>query len=303
MKANKAYIMAVTTALEKGYVNNPNDRGGPTNHGVTQATLSAYRGYKVSIQEVKDLTKTEAVEILSKGYYDKVWGDHLPDGIDLTMSDWAVNSGPSVPVKHAQKIVGVAADGVMGPKTLKAILMQDPYTLNQKINAARLAFMKDLKDWKYFGRGWTIRVTGKDPKKQWKDAPGIIGMSNDLIRKRPLTVMNAPDVVLDAGKATPAAAKFTYGKTGKLVTLTGVGVAASTVFGYVPTVLGYIFDYGPTVIEHAAQAGTWAERMKPLAIFVPELGYAIQALTVISGIGAMFVNRARERQTGFDDSK
>ncbi|WP_245424264.1 hypothetical protein [Sinorhizobium sp. BJ1] len=25
------------------------------------------------------------------------------------------------------------------------------------------------------GRGWTIRVTGKDPKGEWKDQPGVLG--------------------------------------------------------------------------------------------------------------------------------
>lgn len=303
MKTNKAYIMEVTTALEAGYVNNPNDKGGPTNHGVTIATLSAALKRKATIADVKALTKAQAIDILGKGYYDKVWGDRLPDGIDLSMTDWAVNSGPGVPIRHVQKLVGANVDGIMGELTLAAIKKQDPLTLNKRINDDRMSFLKGLADFKHFGRGWTIRVTGKDPKGQWKAQPGIIGMSTDLIRKRPLTVMNPPDVVLDAGKGSPASSKVTAGKTGKTLTLAAVGASTAAVLQYVPTALGYVFDYGPTVIENAAQAGTWAERMRPLAVFFPELGVAIQALSIVGGIGAMFVNRARERQTGFDYSK
>lgn len=38
---------------EGGYVNHPNDRGGPTKYGVTQKTLSRYYGYQASIEDVK----------------------------------------------------------------------------------------------------------------------------------------------------------------------------------------------------------------------------------------------------------
>jgi len=303
MKANKNYIMAVTTKLEAGYVNNPNDKGGPTNHGVTIATLSAYRGRRCTISDVKALTKAEAIDILGKGYYDKVWGDQLPDGIDLSMTDWAINSGPSVPIKAAQKRVGVAADGIMGPLTLAAIQRQDTYTLNKQINEDRMAFFKSLGDFKHFGRGWTIRVTGKDPKGQWKDAPGIVSMSNDLIRKRPLVLVNPPDVVLDAGKASPASAKVTAGKTGKIITTAAVGSSVAFGLEWIPSIISGVATYGPQVIDFAQNAPDLANKLRPLAIFFPQLGLVIQGLTLIGSVGAMFVNRARERQTGFDYSQ
>ena len=39
--------------FEGGFVNNPKDPGGPTNLGVTQATLSGFLGRQATIDEVK----------------------------------------------------------------------------------------------------------------------------------------------------------------------------------------------------------------------------------------------------------
>ncbi|WP_234851287.1 lysozyme family protein [Sinorhizobium medicae] len=44
---------------------------------------------------------------------------------------------------------------------------------------ARMRFLRPLTDgetgFPVNGRGWTIRVTGKDTKEHWKDQPGVLG--------------------------------------------------------------------------------------------------------------------------------
>lgn len=55
---------------EGGFVDNPDDRGGPTNFGITQNTLSDWRGYKVTRDEVKNLTEAEARQIYNSRYVD-----------------------------------------------------------------------------------------------------------------------------------------------------------------------------------------------------------------------------------------
>src|SRR5690606_5273554 len=65
-------------ASEGGYVDHPDDPGGATNMGITIGRLSAWRGRKVTKQEVKNLTRGEALEIYKACYWDVVRGDDLP---------------------------------------------------------------------------------------------------------------------------------------------------------------------------------------------------------------------------------
>lgn len=53
---------------EGGYVNNPADRGGPTKFGITQATLSDWRGHAATEQDVRNLSQEEAVKIYEARY-------------------------------------------------------------------------------------------------------------------------------------------------------------------------------------------------------------------------------------------
>lgn len=146
---------------EGGYVDHPSDPGGATNMGITIGTLSAYRGRKVSKQDVKNLTKAEALLIYKKNYWDKVKGDKLPAGVDYSVYDFAVNSGPSRAAKYLQKIVGVKQDGAIGPKTLAHVAKKSPEEIINRLNDDRLIFMKRIKSgklWKVFGKGWGRRV-------------------------------------------------------------------------------------------------------------------------------------------------
>ena len=110
---------------EGGYVNHKADRGGATNYGITQATLSIWLGRPATIQDVKNLTKETAAKIYKKNYYYNPKIDLLPDEIEPILFDVAVNSGPGRAIRMLQQIlfdkgypVG-AADGVIGKNTIK----------------------------------------------------------------------------------------------------------------------------------------------------------------------------------------
>jgi len=110
---------------EKGYVNHKNDRGGPTNLGITQQTLSHWLGRQATIAEVKALTKATATKIYKANYYYAPHIDLLPDDIEPILFDISVNSGGSRAIKILQQAlydkgypVG-EADGVVGKKTVK----------------------------------------------------------------------------------------------------------------------------------------------------------------------------------------
>ncbi|MFM2005303.1 MAG: hypothetical protein RLZZ09_958, partial [Pseudomonadota bacterium] len=165
---------------EGGYSNRKTDRGGPTKYGITKATLEAARGRPVSNEDVKALTLDEAVQIYARSYWVQSGGDALPAGLDYAAFDFGVNSGPNRAVKVLQQALGVTPDGWVGEKTLAAVSTYPGGTeqLIRDYCEARMRFLRAIKGpqgWAANGRGWTIRVTGKDPKGEWKDQPGVIG--------------------------------------------------------------------------------------------------------------------------------
>lgn len=144
---------------EGGYVNHPADPGGATNKGVTQATYDAYRRSKglITRKTVKLISDEEVADIYKSRYWDAVKGDALPAGVDYAVFDYGVNSGPTKAAKGLQKALGLTQDGIIGPRTLAAA-QEDPESVIKKLCADRLAFLKRLKTWPTFGKGWERRV-------------------------------------------------------------------------------------------------------------------------------------------------
>ena len=158
MKANFDASMRQVLRHEGGYVDHPKDPGGATNLGITRATLAEYRGRPVTKQEVRDLTVTEAIKIYRSRYAGVIRYDDLPSGLDHVTLDPAINSGPSRGVKWLQKGLGVKADGSVGKDTLAAARGSNVPVAIQRACAARMGFLKGLKTWGTFGKGWSRRV-------------------------------------------------------------------------------------------------------------------------------------------------
>lgn len=200
---------------EGGYANVATDRGGPTKYGITHTTLAAHRGVRsVTAAQVKALTLTEAEDIYRKSYWGQSGGDVLPVGLDYAAFDFGVNSGPGRAVMVLQQVVRVAADGKIGPQTLAAVKAYPGgvVKLIRDYCAARMAFLRGLTSPKtgfpVNGRGWTIRVTGVDPKGQWASVPGVVGHAVEMA----MTQGAVP--VIDArppAKPTPAITGQTKG--------------------------------------------------------------------------------------------
>lgn len=147
---------------EGGYVNHPRDPGGATNKGVTQRVYDGYRGrIGKPRRSVRHITSSEVMEIYRSQYWNTIHGDDLPSGLDYSMYDYSVNSGPSRAIKDLQRLLGVKADGVMGNVTLCAIRSRkDIEGLITELCLHRWNWMKRLKTWNTFGKGWTRRVMG-----------------------------------------------------------------------------------------------------------------------------------------------
>jgi len=151
---------------EGGYVNHPDDPGGETNKGVIQRTYDAFRKAKgLALQSVRYITDAEVREIYKKEYWDRIGGDKLPPGVGYVVFDGAVNSGVAQSVKWLQRALkeyGLypgKVDGVAGQGTIEAVnSVNDHDALIAKIIARRNAFLRALKTWKTFGKGWAARV-------------------------------------------------------------------------------------------------------------------------------------------------
>jgi lysozyme family protein len=150
---------------EGGYSNHPDDPGGATMKGVIQRTYDAYRRAKgLKVRSVKSITPEEIQGIYDNQYWDAVKGDKLPIGIDYVVFDGGVNSGPVQSIKWLQAALRPAykgaIDGQLGEQTLQAVLADNNNdALVDRICNARLAFLRHLRTWSTFGRGWSTRVS------------------------------------------------------------------------------------------------------------------------------------------------
>lgn len=165
MNSNFPEALNLVLKHEGGYVNHPADPGGATNLGITIGTAKRYGvdmdgDGDTDILDMKKLTATAATKIYRGEYWNKVNGDLLPAGLDYAVFDFAVNSGWSRAAKFLQRILGVTQDGVIGAQTLAAISGKDVKALINELCDDRLSFMRALKTWSTFGKGWSNRVYG-----------------------------------------------------------------------------------------------------------------------------------------------
>jgi len=159
MKSNFEDCLARVLASEGGYVNHKDDPGGMTNLGVTKAVWEEFVGHPVSEADMRALTPDTVMPLYKRKYWDRVSGDQLPKGLDYAVFDAAINSGPGRAAKWLQEVVGVTADGAIGPKTLAAVATKPIQHLIAQYNDKRLQFLEDLPTWPTFGRGWGDRVS------------------------------------------------------------------------------------------------------------------------------------------------
>ncbi len=112
-------------AREGGFVNDPDDPGGATNFGVTIHTLRRLRpGQKIGVEEVRRLTREEAIAIYVEHYFIRPRIAELPEPLWATLFDMYVNAGANA-VRILQRLLGqmgldVAVDGAIGPQSIAA---------------------------------------------------------------------------------------------------------------------------------------------------------------------------------------
>lgn len=142
--------------VEGGYVNDPMDPGGPTNHGIA---FNYNQGYLKKFGITKPtqmvlLTREQALEI----YYRKYWlpsqADELPDSkFALAYFDHVINAGQGAAdqllAKCDKNLWHYAGDG-------KNLNYWWPQTMRYMLH--RLWFYFHIKNWGRYGLGWFNRL-------------------------------------------------------------------------------------------------------------------------------------------------
>ncbi len=152
--ANFERIVNKVLMNEGGYVNDPTDKGGETNFGISKRVYPHVN--------IKNLSKNQAKAIYKKDYWDEIKGnDIVSDEVAYEIFDTAVNMGVRTSSKLVQIAINVYPDGDIGQKTLKAINTTNEELLIAKFKLAKIAryvylVRKRPKNQKYL-YGWLNR--------------------------------------------------------------------------------------------------------------------------------------------------
>jgi len=110
--------------------------------GIILATLSDYLGRPATLEELRALTVQSARPIVRwKLRQIAIRHGLMAIGFEplrLQMTDFCYNSGPGIAIRWLQRVLRVAADGIIGPATNAALERSDPWLVHQALIAARL---------------------------------------------------------------------------------------------------------------------------------------------------------------------
>lgn len=166
-------FLPVLQEHEGGYVNDSEDPGGETNHGITirVARDNGYTGNMI------DLTWDQAVKIYKSEYWDKMNLDLMDDQqVAEEIMDMGVNAGVSEGVKVLQRSLNilnrnqtlwpdVKEDGILGSVTLgitNAYVTSDKWALYKTIDGEKyIVYRQIVREKPYkekYWRSWLRRV-------------------------------------------------------------------------------------------------------------------------------------------------
>lgn len=155
---------------EGGFVDDPLDRGGATNKGVT---ISTWRrcGYDkdgdgdIDVDDLRLLTKDDVLNrVLKPHYWDRWIADRINNqSVANILVDWVWGSGAHG-IRIPQRMLGLDDDGIVGPKTLAAVNSADSSSLFKLIRTERREFLYRIVErdatQKRFINGWLNRLNG-----------------------------------------------------------------------------------------------------------------------------------------------
>lgn len=147
---------------EGGFSDHPADRGGATNKGITLVTFQQFYGKDSTVDDLRSMTDVQWLHIFKTGYWDRWKADEIESqSVANILVDWVWASGV-YGIKEPQKLLGLTADGIVGPATLKAVNSQDAKEFFEKLKEARISFVERIvasnPSQKVFLNGWKNRI-------------------------------------------------------------------------------------------------------------------------------------------------
>ncbi|MEM8572466.1 MAG: holin-associated N-acetylmuramidase [Pseudomonadota bacterium] len=165
-------IAAEIVRREGGYVNDPDDPGGATKHGVTIHTMRALGidltgDGRITEADVKRLSVGQATDIYVEHYFNRPKISALPAPLHSSVFDMQVNAGSNA-VRLLQTLIcrfgfPLVADGQIGPKTASAVsaaISRAPDHLVDAYGIARRNYYYRLADRRPASRKYARRRDG-----------------------------------------------------------------------------------------------------------------------------------------------
>lgn len=165
-------IAAEIVRREGGFVNDPDDPGGATNHGVTIHTMRQLRldldgNGRVDTADVRALTPAKAAEVYVRHYYTGPKINLLPEPLQASVFDMQVNAGANA-VRILQRLMAsfglpLKDDGVIGPitaRTVQRAMAKAPAHLVDAYGIARRNYYYRLGDQRPASRKFARRKDG-----------------------------------------------------------------------------------------------------------------------------------------------
>lgn len=178
MRENFEFSLEKILEYEGGYVNHPNDKGGPTNKGITLKTLSRFydetgigdvdNDNTIDIYDIKNIKYDTVCRIYEKYYWNNLKLDSFPIPIDFMLFDFNVNSGPKNAMRTLQRALNeqgydIEDDGILGNQTFQSLMNSDIHTLVLDMITKREEFyyriVENNPPQKIFLKGWLNRIS------------------------------------------------------------------------------------------------------------------------------------------------
>ena len=164
VRPGESLEQAYARATKRGFTNDKDDNGGATMVGITIGTYRSYcryRGQKTpSVQDLKNMPYKVWRDVVYSMYWNKWKADTIQDqSVANMVVDWVWHSGAAT-IKKVQTLLGVTADGIVGPKTVTAL--NNAKDIKTKVYNARKAYFeaiikKNPSQKKWFN-GWMNRL-------------------------------------------------------------------------------------------------------------------------------------------------